>query len=251
MPLFFYLSGIFQKPVDWKTDIKRNSWVWLTVLVYGMFFIGVEILLSGRVDVSKLSNLLFLTPNGIWDISFFGVFWFLVAWVVVKLLSKVFPPRWIFVGVGLYFVAYYLNWFTQGVLLALPFCIGPSLLLFGYYQAGSITHEVIKNQYSGMKLLGVALLYLSVFFYLVKFFDGDQEKLVNYHQMILFQPIISFFIAYLGIIFVLWLSIFIDHTSRTNMWANFLAFIGQYSFNFFGSLVLSGVGRTFDQDVQA
>lgn len=157
----------------------------------------------------------------------------MVALIVVRLLTKVFHPRWVFVGIGLYFVAYYSNVFTQGVLLALPFCIGPSLLLLGYFQAGSITHEIIKNQYSKLRLLVVAILYVCAFFSLVVFFDGGQQKLVNYHQMILFQPILSFFIAYLGIIFVLWLSIFIERTNLANTLAKFLSFIGQYSFNFF------------------
>jgi fucose 4-O-acetylase-like acetyltransferase len=229
MPLFFYLSGIFYKKRPWKEELQRAAWMWGSILFYGIGFILIAALTLGRGELSKITELLLLTPQGTWSIPYFGVFWFLVALLVIRLLANILPPS-VAIGVILFFVTYFVNSKTGAALAVLPFCIGPALLCYVFYRAGSLNTK-IESLYAGWRLALIFLAYLVAAAGFILIFGGTQRKIVNYHQMMLFNPMAALLLACLGIPCTIWLSLFIARHFPSGTLAKALAFWGDNSFH--------------------
>lgn len=228
MPLFIFLSGALAKEKTLLDEISGSIWMLSTVLFYGVVFIAVASLRNGSINVSHLQSLAAMRPDDMYSIPFFGVFWFLSALAVVRVISRALGRFWPCAAIPAFFLANYFNLKYPESISNLPLCIGPALLLLIFYRLG--TYFMLIEQKINLRIF-----LFTIFFYmtltLVVFEKyGIDRKLANYHQMVLPNPIIAIILGFFGILAAVGFS---SGLSRTKLYGSPIAWIGKNSFHYF------------------
>lgn len=229
MPLFFYLSGMFHKRRSTREELLNALWLWASIIVYGVIFWVIAMTHYGPGLWPVGMGLVTLTPNGVAGVPFFGVFWFLVVLMLVRpTLSLVGRLAWP-VAVACFFGGYYFNVWSERSLSVLPFCTGPAMLLLIFYKAGEFG-KMLEAHYSPVRTVTAVLIFASLGFAVLGNTDPLGRKLVNYHQMILFQPVAALVLGASGIVATVWISMSLAKWCRI---AASIQWIGKNSFHYF------------------
>lgn len=229
MPLFVMISGILYKPTNFTSLIHSTKKIILSYLFYGMLFIGFSMILRG-FKVDDFINLLLAKPGGLFSINFFGIFWFLIALLVIKWLVYFMKPTLIMLALSIIFfltipiLNHDFSW-----LINFPFAVFQGLLLLGFYYFGFYYKKIELN---GLSIFIPSLLVFSALsYYNINHYDGFTYKIVNYHMLKVNQPFIDLLLAISGSILILQLSKYLDNTK--NWLINFVEHMGRYSFVYY------------------
>lgn len=230
MPLFVIISGYFHKVRTLREVVSSTFRLYLAYLVYGVFFLIISWVISGNLNPNSLFTLVFAKPVSIWTIPYFGIFWFIIALMTIRLVSQFAKPNilTLFISLGLFFIVWYLE--KMGLKIAdLPFAPAQVILLFPFYIFGFLTKEYLPSL-KRIKWI-IYLLFIVVGGLSIPLADGTESKIVNYHQLYLFNPIIALFLAILGSLSVILFSgTIVRFKNRMN---DAVIKMGEYSFTYF------------------
>lgn len=236
MPLFFYIAGIFDKNDTFKLALLKNKKFVILYFSIGIGYILLYSLLKGELKYESFAYLFSTTPKEIYSITWFGPLWFLLSFFVVKIFNSIIFVKSLIFSLIIFIISYYVNLEYNDIMLLVPFCIGPALMLLIYYNIGKLNNTIMKY-YSKKNLLILILIFIFIMFININVNDGIEKKLVNYHHMeILFNPLFGLSLGVMGIIVTLYLSRFIENSTRTL--SNLLSYFGKHTLFIFVSQLL-------------
>ena len=181
---------------------------------------------ENTVNLDMFYNLILSNPISIYNIEWFGVFWFLLAYLAVILITQVKLFSSVLVSFILFIFLYYIqDTSAYKFILMLPLCIAPAMLLLLFFNIGKYNDKVVKY-YSTMNLI----LVLTVFFALnvinIYFYNGFDEKIINYGNLILKPNILLVLsVALTGIVSIIYISIFVS--AKLKLLANIMTYYGR------------------------
>jgi fucose 4-O-acetylase-like acetyltransferase len=231
MPLFLLISGYLHKKKGFMETLKSITPYCLSYLFYGLLFIFISFLLSGQISSGNLNSLILFQPGSIWGIRWFGVFWFIIMMLMIKLIASIVPFNKNSTIVFLLF--FFLGWFFTrkfSILIDLPFALLQSFSLFIFYVIGYYSKNFERRVkywhfiFFGILFIlaaGIALIYT----------NGFIGKIVNYHLLKFFNPVYALVLALSGSIAFYGLARSISKFD--NYISQVLSYMGNYSFAFF------------------
>jgi acyltransferase len=229
MPFFVIISGYLHRDLNFQSILIYSRKILSSYFFYGLFFIGISILL-GISSSKDIINLILAQPSGIWSINFFGIFWFLIALLVIKWITYFFKPsRYsVLMAFLLFLIIPHFNiHFEWMVNLPLALFQGLTLLLF-YYLGFYINFYKWNVR---MVLVISFFIFIIISFYLIYEFNGFEVKIVNYHLLKVNQPILNLVLAISGSLMLLTSSKILENFKFWGI--NFIRFLGKYSFVFY------------------
>jgi len=230
MPLFVIISGYFHKVRSPREVVNSTVRLYLSYLVYGIVFLIISYILSGKVELKSLGTLVLARPASIWDIPYFGIFWFIIALMIIKVIAQLVKPNNItlVISLVLFFVVWYLQ--TKGrSIVDLPFAPAQVVLLFPFYIIGLMIKGYLPGIQRWRWLVYIAFLITGILSIVLA--DGTERKIVNYHQLSLFNPVIALLLAILGSMSLIILSGAVVRFK--NRITDIVLSIGEYSFTYF------------------
>ncbi len=133
MPLFVMISGYFHRKRTPRELLNSAVRLYLAYLIYGLVFLFLSWIISGNFEFNSLTILFLAMPVSIWGISYFGIFWFIIALMVIKVISQLAQPNYPTLAISL--ILFFVAWYIQKNYLAivdLPFA-QPRLLCFTHF----------------------------------------------------------------------------------------------------------------------
>ena len=106
MPLFFYLGGVVslsRNEIPWH-NIKKFLFLYL---MFGFCFACIIMIQNRSFDIELIYDMFKSNPISIYNIKWFGVFWFILAYSIVLILSKIKNFQSILVYFLLFFIIFY------------------------------------------------------------------------------------------------------------------------------------------------
>lgn len=210
MPLFFYIGGtlyIYKSAIPWN----KIRYFLSLYLFFGTLFIFLISLKEHTFDFTLIYKLIQSNPVSIYDIQWFGVFWFLLAYNIVLLLANI----KIFSYLSISFLLFIILYFTQDTaifenILYLPLCIAPALILIFFFNLGK-TNNFIMTYFSikNMWILITSFIILNILN--ICTYNGFESKIINY-GILHFKPnfILVLLIGIAGILATLYISKYIE-----------------------------------------
>lgn len=230
MPLFVALSGYFSKKQDIRNTLKKSTVkIALPYFFYGFVFCCINYLLFKNIGTKEIIGFLVARPMDIWQINFFGVFWFMIALFVIKMLAAIIPSKSIYWALPILFfftIPFVVNRFD--FVKNLPVAFAQGCILFIFYRLGAYLPKIKPSQNTIFFIISTLTLIGLAIFFIIKF-DGMHQKITNYHNLKLFNPIGALFIAIAGIISTFTFSSILNN----KMISKPLAKLGEYSFTFY------------------
>ena len=247
MPLFFYVSGSFFK----GGSVKQESKLWVTYFVYGLFFCGLASVLFHEGLSENLFYLFSIRPLTLWNIPYFGLMWFVLTLISVRLIAMAcnglqWPESIRLIVAGVLFLG--MAWaVTQWRNLAnLPMSpVQASLMLF-FFELG---RQKRLDRFLGNRAVWICtLVFGAVLSVELLWFNAAHQKIINYHHGEVFNSILGLVGAVAGIYLVLRIATSIPSKS----WISTLfVFLGRRSFTIFiwHLFVFMVTGRIFGKVV--
>ena len=230
MPLFVIISGYFHKRGTTQNLLKSIGRLFLAYLLYGVFFLCLTWVISGRLDTHSLFLLFLGRAGNIWSIPYFGIFWFIITLIVIRIAAHLFPLNKItlVVSLVLFFVISYLQ--KKNIYLDdLPFTLGQAGMLFFFYVIGYLSRQYVSILREKRWIFYLAFAALSLISIVLA--NGRGIKIVNYHHLSLFNPVIALLLAILGSVSLI---LFSETLVKYTNWINRnLQSVGEYSFIYF------------------
>lgn len=231
MPLFFFLSGITRNKQAWQYSFRSGSYLIANYIIYGLFFSIIGWLYFEENLFKNLQRMASFMPSQIWEITGFGVYWFILALAILKLCcaSKFIYKSWP-IGLLLFLMMPFLE---EGLGSSRGFIIiGPALLGLFFYQTGRFYEPVLMfiRQKKWIAILASSILYFGLASYSIVALGGWQQKLVNLAHLQIFNPFVVVLLSLSGILLVLASSFLFTSVST---FRNVLSFYGRYSFILF------------------
>ena len=230
MPLFVITSGYFHKVRTLREVVNSTLRLYFAYLVYGVLFLIISWIRSGNFEPDSLLSLVLARPVSIWTIPYFGIFWFIIALMVIRVISQLAKPNilTLFISLGLFFIVWYLQ--KKGFNIAdLPFAPAQVILLFPFYVLGYLIKEYLPSLNRAKWI--IYILFIVIGGLSIVLADGTESKIVNYHQVSLFNPVIALLLAVLGSSSLI---LFSGTIVRFKNWmSNRVIKIGEYSFTYF------------------
>ncbi|MBN1118674.1 MAG: acyltransferase family protein [Bacteroidales bacterium] len=201
MPLFVALSGYFSKEQNIGHTLKKSAAkIALPYIFYGFVFCCINYLQFKNIGTLEFIGFLVARPMDIWQINFFGVFWFMIALFIIKILAAIIPNKKYILVLSLIF------FFTIPLLVNrfefiknLPFALAQGGILLIFYSLGAFLSKIKPKQNTIILAISTLSFTLFAIFFIFKF-DGMHNKITNYHNLKLFNTIGAFVIAIMGII---------------------------------------------------
>jgi acyltransferase len=231
IPLFIIVSGILHKQKKPSEGFKTNLRIFLSYIVYGLIFICFEWIRKGEFNFDMLTDLCLSRPIGIWGIPFFGPFWFIIVLMIVKIMATFIPlNKWsLILSFGLFFLIFYLNKRYPGF-KDLPFALAQSLALFCFYVIGYLSRNYIKRIPSGINILAIFLFFIIGSISIIHY-GGSNGKIINFHQLEMFNPFVAFLLSILGSMSMFWI---VEITTNAKKGVTkIIQTIGEYTFTYF------------------
>lgn len=237
MPFFIAISAYFYKEkTGFRETLTKGGRIIISYLFYGFLFFLLNIFLFRNVTCQHFISLILAQPIDIWDISFFGVFWFIIALFVIKLIVSV-------VKVNTYStLASIILFFLIPELLQkfqfisnIPFAFSQALFLLVFFMFGIVLQK-INNINSRYIIIISILIFTFLTIYAFVNYNGLNQKIVNYHHLKVFSSALAIFVALSGICIIYSLSVLIAG-SKTIL-IKVLSKIGEYSFTYYALHVL-------------
>lgn len=230
MPLFVFISGYFHKEKTINAILKNGLKLSGSYLLYGAFYISLSWILKGKFDLTLIKYFLLAKPTSIWAIPFFGIFWFITVTAVIKTLAGLIPINKysLLVSVFIFFLIWYVNKYV-GSVNDLPFALGQVGVLFVFYISGAQLKQYFNFLWTRRWIIYFAFLFIAV--YSILFYNGTEEKIINYHQLRFFNPLIALILSLLGsfsLVFAIK-----ELFKKTNRVIIFFKEMGEYSFVYF------------------
>ena len=178
-------------------QLKSNLSLIISYFLFGIVFILIHYLIYKNINYveSSLVGLIKTTPSSIWEIKFFGILWFIVSLIVIK--SVYVNLKY---GVVFYLILFVVTSFIKDISWeSIPLCLGPSFLLIVYFSLGKefkAREYWIKANEKLLFMISVIVFIILAIYSLSSY--GITTKLVNYHNNIIFQPIVAFMVAVAG-----------------------------------------------------
>jgi len=227
MPLFFYIAGVFNKNDTFKLTLLKNKKFVTLYFSVGIGYILLYSLLKGELQYESFVHLVSTTPKEIYSIVWFGPLWFLLSFFIVKIFNNIIFIKSLIFSLIIFVISYYINLDYRDIMLSIPFCVGPALMLLIYYNIGKFNNIIIRY-YSEKSLLILIVIFIFTMFVTIVINDGMENKLVNYHHMqISFNPFFGLMLGITGVIVTLYLSKFIQNS--TKIISNILSYFGRNS----------------------
>lgn len=227
IPIFFYIGGvIYRKKVE--IPYHRIKYLFLNYLAFGFLFIILITLKEKSFDIELVYNLIKSNPISIYNIKLFGVFWFILAYGVVLILSKIKLFSYISTSLFIFIMLYYIqNTAIFDTILYLPLCLAPAFVLLIFFNIGKYNDSIIKK-YSIKNLILVFIIFIILNIANIYFYDGFSTKLINY-GVLHFEPsiLLVLSVALSGIVLVLFISLYIN--SKLKTLSNILIYFGKHS----------------------
>jgi fucose 4-O-acetylase-like acetyltransferase len=239
MPLFYYVSGAVFKEYSLRRELKLlNSY-----LFYGLFFVCLGWPFCAFQPWSKLGALVSFAPKAIWSIHYFGVMWFALALLAVRALANYLRPNYVVCLLLFFTVEFLARMFPM--LINLPFAMLQAILVLFFYQLGR--GHVLERFADFKGLVASALALGGVIVVELLLFNGAVEKVVNYHNCLLFNPALALAGALAGILLTLDCARRLPQKSCVT---KFFSFLGKNSFVIFvwHYLVLAASRKIFRFD---
>jgi acyltransferase len=251
MPLFFFCSGVTHTHLTQATRIQSGLYLLLSYLTYGVLFSFLGAYSKGKGIQEYLLILVTATPDSIWEIPYFGIFWFILSLMLIKLLcaSDLVFKKW-YLGVFLFIlVAATSNQFIN--YNNVPLCVGPALLGLVFFQGGRYYPFIINKIRSTILLSFFSSTggYLIVALACTLLLGGLSEKLINLGSSKVFSPILGLIVSFLGILFVLSSSVIVS--SYFDWLSKLLRFLGKFSFIIFAihPIIIAFLTATFASNI--
>lgn len=202
MPLFFYLGGVIsfsRNEIPWH-NIKKFLFLYL---MFGFCFACIIMIQNRSFDIELIYDMFKSNPISIYNIKWFGVFWFILAYSIVLILSKIKNFQSIPVYFLLFFIIFYMR--DTGIIY-MPLCIGPALCLLVFY-GFSLYNQKIMNYYNIKSACIIFICFMIVNCINILSYNGFDHKIINYGNLY-FDPnsILVLSSAFLGIILLLYVS---------------------------------------------
>ncbi|MGB2551764.1 acyltransferase family protein [Campylobacter sp. MOP51] len=231
MPLFFYLGGILYKnknSIPWK----KIQYLLFLYLIFGCFFISIIMLQKRYFDINLLYYFIQSNPVSIYNIKWFGVFWFILAYVLVLILQKIKIFSYIVINISIMAGLYYIqNTNIFDYILYLPLCIAPSMILLFFFNIGK-SNDILLKFYSFGTITIVAVGFAILNICNMYFYNGFELKIINYGVLTFIPNFIStVLVALFGIAFIVYFSLFLS--LKTNLISKCLQFFGKNSLSIF------------------
>lgn len=235
MPLFFFASGYCHRDQGVKALLVKQKWLILSYFFYAIVFLLYSSFVNG---VSSrwpylLLDLLSFRPLAISSIPYFLIFWFPISLLAFKLIDSLLYmiPLWVKFSIAFLLYQVCSLPLLNDFIVNLPLCLGQACILSVFYYTGlGVKRYIADKEYHWRVTLGVLALYLILSMSVIGVADGNLYKLVNYHQLLTFNPFIAYFLAIIGIMLV-WL--FAKKLSNKT-----LSLFGQYSYFIMSSHLL-------------
>lgn len=230
MPLFVMISGYFHKKRTPRELLNSAVRLYLAYLIYGLVFLFLSWIISGHFEFNSLTILFLAMPVSIWGISYFGIFWFIIALMVIKVISQLAQPNYLTLAISL--ILFFVTWYIQKNYLAivdLPFAPAQVIMLYPFYVVGYLIKDYLPSIKKVAWVLYFAFILISIFS--IIFANGTEGKIVNYHQIFLFNPLIALVLAILGSVSLILLSGRIVLFQKRII--NTIMNVGEYSFLYF------------------
>jgi hypothetical protein len=180
-------------------------------LVFGIGFIALITLKEHTFDIGLVYKLIESNPVSIYDIQWFGVFWFILAYGIVLILSNI----KIFSYLSVSLIVFLFLYFVQDTsifdsILYLPLCIAPAFLLLLFFNIGKQNH-LFMQYFSTKNMIILAILFMLLNIFNIYQYDGFSSKLINYGVLHL-QPniILVLLVGMSGILSTLYISKYIE-----------------------------------------
>jgi fucose 4-O-acetylase-like acetyltransferase len=230
MPLFVLISGYFHKARTLREVVNSTIRLYLAYLVYGVLFLIISWIISGNFDLNSLLTLILARPVSLWTIPHFGIFWFIIVLMIIRVISQLVKPNilTLFISLGLFFIVWYLQKKELNI-ADLPFAPAQVILLFPFYVFGFLIKEYLPL-FKKTKWI-IYLLFIILGGLSIVLADGNGSKIVNYHRLSLFNPIIAVLLAVFGSVTMIIFSGTIFQFK--NLMNNTIIKIGEYSFIYF------------------
>lgn len=227
MPLFFYVGGALYMH---KTTIPWNKIkdFLILYLVFGMGFIVFITLKEHIFDIGLVYKLIESNPISIYDIQWFGVFWFILAYGIVLILSNIKIFSYLSVSLIVFLSLYFVqDTFIFDTILYLPLCIAPAFLLLLFFNIGKQNHFFMQY-FSTKNMIISAILFMLLNIFNIYQYDGFSSKLINYGVLHL-QPnfMLVLLVGIFGIVLTLYTSKYIE-LYQTKL-SRIFQFFGKYS----------------------
>jgi fucose 4-O-acetylase-like acetyltransferase len=230
MPLFIIISGYFHKDRTPREVANSTGRLYMAYLVYGVTFLFISWVLTGIFECNSLTILVLAKSVSIWSIPYFGIFWFIIALMIIRAISQFVKPNIVTLSISLclFFIVWYLQKWVINI-VDLPFGPAQVIILFPFYIIGYQMKDLLTAfkrikwiVYASFIIIGILSIVLT---------NGNERKIVNYHQLALFNPVIALVLATLGSISLILLSDSIAwfKTRITSM----VMEIGEFSFTYF------------------
>jgi fucose 4-O-acetylase-like acetyltransferase len=232
MPFFISISGYFYRDYSsFKDTLIKGSRILISFYFYGLLFIAINYLILQKFESRYLLALILAKPVDIWEIPFFGVFWFLITLLVIKLVAVKIKITTIttIVAFLLYFQIAYLNEEISYV-KNLPFSLGQSMTLFVFYCLG-LSLKKVNTIYVQYIFYFCFLVFPLLSFWLVNIIEAHEAKLINYHHLFVFNPLITMIIAVFGIFVLFSFSLLLSKVK--NFVIYFITKVGENSFTYY------------------
>jgi acyltransferase len=229
MPFFVLISGMLYKERNIDLLLINSIKIFKSYWIYGVFFMLFSFLLK-PVNISSFIDFILVKPTSIFSINFFGIFWFLIALLIIKLITYLLKPNYInlFISLIISLIILYVNKYYFA-LNDFPFAFFQGIVLLPFYYFGYLLKrfEWFKIE---LYLLSTLVFLIGVFF-MIEHNGGYQFKIVNYHMLQLKFPLITIIFSIFGSILFLNISKNIENTPK--FIKNFFQFLGKNSFVFY------------------
>jgi len=213
IPFFFFLAGtVFYRS---GKEFKKSCHYVKFYFFYGFFFIILNFIKLKDFDVNLVLDLLLSNPIYIYNIEWFGVFWYYLAYVLISEIVKIDLFRSVTFSLFIFGLLFFIisNVEIGSKLVYLPFCLSPALALLFYYNIGKYYNEILKL-YSTFNFYVVTFLFFFLNLTSIKLNEGYTKKIYNF-GIIDFD--VGFFslliVSLIGIVFCVFLSRFITESS--------------------------------------
>jgi fucose 4-O-acetylase-like acetyltransferase len=210
MPLFFYVGGalyMYKSTVPWN----KIRYFLSLYLFFGTLFILLISLKEHTFDLTLVYKLIQSNPVSIYDIQWFGVFWFLLAYGIVLLLANIKIFSYLSISLLLFIVLY----FTQDTaifenILYLPLCIAPALILLFFFNLGK-ANNFIMTYFSSKNMWILITSFIVLNILNIYTYNGFESKIINY-GVLHFEPnlILVLLVGIVGIFTTLYISKYIE-----------------------------------------
>jgi len=195
--IFIFISIILQVGIFWKRDFTGR------LLFYGFLFVGIlSTIFTPLINRHEnLASVLILIQFTYWILmaSFFILYAQRIDFLQVS--------KWIFYGVIGYTVAFYILPFElENPLLSLEFKPGRNAFVFNMLACMPLTFYYLKQHYSKLRILFIALLYLVI----LLLTNGRSGSIIILMQLLLITSVLSptiqkttkWLVLLLGMVFV-------------------------------------------------